>query len=115
VTTPPSPQVPDGVRIASTLSWIVGIVTILVALAIGIPALSSTGGFIYLVVGLVAGAAVCVGAVLIRRQQRLGVLVILLAWALPTVYSVLNHQSVRGSLLLFVALLLAAANWKHFR
>jgi hypothetical protein len=115
MTNPPSAPAPSGVRIASTLCWIVGVVTILVTLAIGIPVIASGGGLMYLSVGLVAGVAVCAGAVLIRKQQRLGVLVILLAWALPTVYSVLNHQSVRGSLLLFVALLLAAANWKHFR
>src|SRR5207245_11509065 len=54
-------------------------------------------------------------AVLIRRQRRLGVLVMLLAWALATLVLVLDHQSARGSFLLFVALLFAGATWKHFR
>ena len=111
----PPPLVPAGVRIASTLCWVVGVLTILVALAVGIPALSTPGGFLFLGVNLTAGVAVCVAAVLIRRQLRLGVLVMLLAWALPTVVAVLNHQPVRGSLFLFVALLFAGANWKHFR
>jgi hypothetical protein len=111
----PPPLVPAGVRIASTLCWVVGVLTILVALAIGIPTLSTPGGLLFLGVNLTAGVAVCVAAVLIRRQLRLGVLVMLLAWALPTVVAVLNHQPVRGSLFLFVALLFAGANWKHFR
>lgn len=111
----PAPSAPTGVRIASTLCWIVGVLTILVALAVGIPTLSTSDGVLYLAVGLVSGAAVCVAAVLIRRQRRAGVLIMLLAWALPTVVAVMNHQSVRGPLLLFVALLFAGANWKHFR
>ena len=111
---PPPAQVPTGVRIASTLCWVVGVLTILVSLAIGIPALSSGGGSLFLGVNLIAGAAVCLAAVLIRRQRRLGVLVVLLAWALPTAVAVLSHHSVRGSLLLFIALLFAGANWKHF-
>jgi hypothetical protein len=104
-----------GVRIASTLCWVVGILTILVGLAVGIPALAVPGGALFLAVNLLAGGAVCVAAVLIRRQRRMGVLVMLLAWALPTVVTVLNHQPARGSLFLFVALLFAGANWKHFR
>jgi len=115
MTNPPAAPAPAGVRIASTICWVVGVLTILVTLAIGIPALSSGGGLLFVSVNLVAGAAVCVAAVLIRRQLRLGVLVMLLAWALPTIVSVLNHQSPRGSLLLLVALLFAGANWKHFR
>ena len=106
---------PIGVRIASTLCWIVGILTIVVSVAVGIPAISAGGSPFFVAVNLVAGGAVCLAAVLIRRQRRLGVLVMLLAWALPTLVLVLNHQSARGSFLLFVALLFAGANWKHFR
>jgi len=106
---------PAGVRIASTLCWVVGVLTILVTLAVGIPILSTGAGLQFVAVNLVAGVAVCVAAILIRRQRRLGVLIMLLAWALPTVVAVLGHQPVRGSLFLLVALLFAAANWKHFR
>ena len=120
---PSQPSVPDaatrrapvGVRVASTLCWIVGILTILVNVAVGIPAISAGRSLVLVVVNLVAGAAVCVAAFLIRRQRRLGVLVMLLGWALPTVALLLTHQSARGSFLLFVALLFAGANWKHFR
>ena len=109
----PTPA-PAGVRIASTLCWVVGVLTILVTLAVGIPLLSSGGALVFLSVNLVAGLAVCVAAFLIRRQRRLGVLVMLLAWALPTVVALVSHQPVRGSLFLLVALLFAGANWKHF-
>jgi hypothetical protein len=107
--------VPIGVRIASTLCWIVGILTILVNVAVGIPAISAGGSLLFVAVNLVAGGAVCLAALLIRRQRRLGVLVMLLGWALPTLVLLLNHQSARGSFLLFVALVFAVANWKHLR
>jgi hypothetical protein len=113
-TATPTPT-PAGVRIASTLCWIVGVVTILVALATGIPALPASSAVLYLAVNLVAGGAVCVAAVLIRRQRRVGVLVMILAWALPTLVVVLTHGSPQGSFLLFVALLFVGANWKHFK
>lgn len=115
MTSPDPAPAPTGVRIASTLCWIVGVLTIGVALAVGIPAMASAGGALYLTVNLLAGATVCVAAVLIRRQRRLGVLLLVLAWALPTVVALLNHEPARGSLFLFVALLFAGANWKHFR
>ena len=110
-----SAQVPPGVRIASTLCWVVGVLTVLAALAIGIPAISSGAGLLFIAVNVLAGAIVCVAAVQIRRQRRIGVLLMLVAWAIPTAVAVLQHLPVRGSLLLFVALLFAGANWKHFR
>jgi hypothetical protein len=110
-----SAQVPTGVRIASTLCWVVGVLTILAALAIGIPAISSGAGLLFISVNGVAGVIVCVAAVQIRRQRRIGVLLMLVAWAIPTVVALVQHLPVRGSLLLFVALLFAGANWKHFR
>jgi len=114
----PSPQavqVPAGVRIASTLCWVVGVLTILAALAIGIPAISTGAGLLFIAVNLLAGAIVCVAAVQIRRQRKIGVLLMLVAWAIPTVVALVQHLPVRGSLLLFVALLFVGANWKHLR
>jgi hypothetical protein len=108
-------QIPAGVRIASTLCWVVGVLTVLVALAVGIPSLSWSRGPLYLTVYLVAGGAECAAAVFIRRQRRVGVLIMLIAWALPTLLALVNHEPVRGSLLLFIALLFGAANWKHLR
>ena len=111
----PAGQAPAGVRIASTLCWVVGILTILMAFAIGLPAIASGTGLLFIAINVIAGAIVCVAAVQIRRQRRIGVLLMLLAWAIPTVVALVQHQPVRGSLLLFVALLFAGANWKHFR
>ena len=113
--TAPSAQIPAGVRIASTLCWIVGVLTILVAVAIGIPAISSGAGLLFIAVNAGAGVIVCVAAVQIRRQRKLGVLLLVVAWAIPTVVALVQHLSVRGSVLLFVALLFSGANWKHFR
>jgi len=111
----PSQPAPTGVRIASTLCWVVGVLTILAALAIGIPAISSGAGLSFIAVNVIAGAIVCVAAVQIRRQRKIGVLLMLVAWAIPTVVALVQHLPVRGSLLLFVALLFAGANWKHLR
>jgi len=112
----PSPALaPAGIRIASTICWVVGMLTMLVTIAIGIPTLAVPGARLFFVVNIVAGAAVCGAAVLIRRQRRLGVLIMVLAWAVPTLVTVLNHQTPRGSLLLLVGLLFVGANWKHFR
>jgi len=123
--TSPQPQAPDatptlaptGVRVASTLCWLVGILTILIVMAAGIPALASPAGSVLpLAINLVAGLAVCAGAVLIRRQRRSGVLIVVLAWAAPTVFALANHETPKGgSFLLFAAMLLSFANWKHLR
>jgi hypothetical protein len=104
---------PTGIRVASTLCWVVGVLTILAALAVGIPAYTQQGTIVPLAPTAVAGIGVCVAAVLVRRQRKLGVLFLVLAWAVPTAVNVLNHQSVRGNFLLFAALLLALANWKN--
>jgi hypothetical protein len=108
--------VPAGIRIASTLCWIVGVFTILGAFAIGIPAVTGFNtSLVPLVLNVIAGIAVCAAAYLVWKRRRLGVLVMLFAWALPTAFAVLNHQPARGNLLLFGAMLLLAANWKNLR
>jgi hypothetical protein len=109
------PAVPAGVRIASTLAWVVGVLTIVGAVAIGVPAL--TGFDVTLVpfiVNLLAGIGVCAAAYLVRKQRRVGALLVVLAWALPTIMSLLSHQTPRGgNFLLFAAMLMLLANWKH--
>ena len=63
-----------GVRIAATLSGLVGVLSILTAAAVGIPALGGADGSIQpLAVGLVAGAGACVAALLLWRRKRAGV------------------------------------------
>ena len=69
----------------------------------------------FIAVNVGAALIVCIAAIQIRRQRKLGVVLMLLAWVIPTILAVVQHRSVRGSLLLFLALLFAGANWKHFR
>src|SRR5687767_12458589 len=112
---PLTPPVPTGVRIASALCWVAGVLTILGALSIGIPAIGDGDGIAFIAVNVLSGGLVCAAAVFIRRQRKLGILLLVIAWAIPTVTALLQGLPVQGSLILFVALLLAAANWKHFR
>jgi len=109
----PSALVPTGVRIASTMCWVVGILTILIAVAIAIPDISSGAGLPFLAANLLAGAIACAAAVLIRRQWKVGVLFMLLAWGMPAVVGFLEGREASGPFLLFLALLFAGANWKH--
>ena len=106
-------RVPSGIRIASTLCWIVGLLTLL--LAIGTPELAEpVGGIGPLLLNCAVGLTVCGAAILIRRQRRLGVLVLVLAWAAPPVAALANGQAPHGGpMLVIIALLLAGANWKH--
>ena len=123
MTTPTQPQstastsgpIPAGIRIASILCWIVGVLTVLVSLAIGIPAISSGAGLLFVAVNGLAGVIACSAGIQIRRQRRIGVLLMVLAWAVPTTVALLQRLPATGSLQLFVALVLAGANWKHLR
>ncbi|HKA59722.1 MAG TPA: hypothetical protein VKD28_13970 [Gemmatimonadales bacterium] len=112
---PSAAEIPSGIRAASTVCWIVGIITILVALALGIPAIATGDGLLFIAVNGLAGLVVCLAAVQIRRQRKIGVLLMVVAWAIPTIVALVQHLPVRGSLLLFLALVLTGANWKHFR
>ena len=115
--TPAPTPLPIGIRVASTLCWIVGILTILGAFAIGIPGLTGfDASLVPLVITVIAGVGVCVAAYLVRRQRRVGVLLVVFAWALPTVVSLLTHETPRGgNFLLFAAMLVLLANWKNLR
>ena len=109
-------QRPTGIRVASTLCWVVGVLTVLTAVAVGIPVAASGGPAWPLIVNVTAGGLIIVGAVFVRKQRRLGALFVALAWALPTGATLLAGQTPRGGpLLLIIALLLVLANWKHFK
>lgn len=110
----PSPE-PLGIQAASTLCWFVGIVTIATAFLLGLPAATGVFGILLVFVNLVAGVAVCIAGYLIRRRRRLGALVVMSAWALPTVVSLLGGQIPRGNYLLLAAMLMLLPNWKHLR
>jgi hypothetical protein len=106
---------PIGVRIAGTLAGLVGVMTLLSAIAVGLPLLGESGSPLTLVVGSVAGLGAIVAAALIWRAQKLGVLVLALAWAVPTAASLVVGDAASGNILLTASLLLSAANWKVLR
>src|SRR5712671_6229445 len=63
---PGATPLPAGIRIASTLCWIVGILTILGAFAIGIPGVSGfNSSLVPLVINVLAGIGVCAAAYLV--------------------------------------------------
>ena len=97
------------------MCWFVGIATIAMALALRLPAATGAVGILLLFVDLVAGVAVCIAAYLLRQRRRLGALIVISAWALPTVVSLLGGQIPRGNYLLLAAMLMLLPNWKHLR
>src|SRR5439155_18338461 len=112
-TTPPAP-VPGGVRLAAIFCWIVGLHSAGVSLAMGIPSLSAGGSLLLVVANVTAGIIVCVAGFLVWKQRRLGVLLVVLGWAFPTVGALLRHQPTRaGPVLLLIAMLLLFSHWKN--
>jgi hypothetical protein len=104
---------PRGVRIASTLCWVVGILSILAAVAVGIPQIDSVG-VLPMVVNVIAASGVCAAGYLVRKQRKTGAYLIVAAWALPTAISLLDGGGAKpGNVLLFVALVGLVPNWKH--
>src|SRR5258708_24692557 len=106
---------PMGIRIASILCWVVGIFSLVVGLATGVPAAVRDGGrLVLLTINLLTGIGVCVAGYLIWRQRRLGALIIVLAWVLPAVMSFLAGTTVRaGPPLLLLAMLFSLAHSKN--
>jgi len=114
---PATEPVPTGIRVASTLCWLVGILTILVVAAVAIPPVArspqATGFF---AVDIAAGVMVCVAGYLVRQRRKVGALLVVLAWALPTVLGfALGGGPRSGNFLLFVAMIVLLLNWKHLR
>jgi hypothetical protein len=110
----PAPQ-PVGIGVASTLCWIIGIVTILTTLALVLPAATGPVGTLQVIVNLAAGVAVCIAGYLVRHRRRLGALIVVAAWALPTIVAVVNGAFPRGNFLLLAAMLMLLLNWKNLR
>lgn len=62
------------------------------------------------------GVVVCVAGYLVRQRRKVGALLVVAAWALPTLISVLNGGGAKpGSIFLFAAMIGIALNWKHMR
>jgi len=117
LSTPDAPPVPTGVRVASTLCWLVGILSILMAIAVGIPATSGPDATVVpMLVSVAAGIVVCVAGYLVRQRRKVGALLVVAAWALPAVVSLIGGDGAKpGNGLLFAAMIGLFLNWKHLR
>jgi hypothetical protein len=106
-------KIPLPLLVAGGLCAAVGILSLFLALATGIPLLrSAPASWIPLVVNTTVSILMCVAAVLVWKRRRLGVIMIALAWVLPTLLNVLAGQSPRlPSLLMVLALLTLALSW----
>jgi peptidoglycan/LPS O-acetylase OafA/YrhL len=117
MTAPPSitaPQTnPTGIRIASTLCWVVGLITVVFAFALYAAPDDTTSGLVGLLVRLAAGVLVCAAGFLVRRRRKLGAYLVLAAWALPLVWALATHVPARGNFFLLVALVALLVNWQH--
>ncbi len=112
---PPDAQrkIPLPLLVAGGLCAAVGILSFFVALAVGIPPLrTAPASWISLVVNTTASILMCVAAVLAWKRRKLAVVMIALAWFLPTLTNLLAGQSPRlPSLLMVLALLTLALSW----
>jgi hypothetical protein len=107
---------PTGIRVASTICWVIAFITLCVAIAVYLPALDHTTDSL-VVFGSAMAAAIMVGgaAILVRRRRKTGAYLVILAWALPTILSLATGGGARpGSPLLFAAMIGLLINWKHF-
>ncbi len=109
--------VPRGIRIASTLCYFVGGLTILITVALAIPVLAQPNPPLLLLgANLFGGALACAAGYLVRAQSRIGGFLVVLAWAFPSVVLLLSHEEVRaGPLFLLIAMIYTLTNWKHLR
>jgi hypothetical protein len=113
----PANEIPVGIRIASVLVWVAGVVTILVALATDGATLSGPDPqWGSLILAIIIGGAVCWAGYLIRRQRRIGVLVLAIAWAIPNGLLLLVGETPNGGpVTVIIAFILVAFNWKHLK
>jgi hypothetical protein len=108
---------PFGLRIAAILLAAVGFYGLLGALGVSIPLLTShRGPWLPLVLDPVGDLLICVAAVLIWLRRRVGVLVLVGGWLLPTAANLYAGRPVqRPGVLMMLALLMVAANVRRLR
>jgi len=106
---------PLGLRVAAGLCAVVGLLSIVGAIALSEPLSDATTlGWFVLISNLLAALLMCAAAVQTWRRRKTGTLFVVLAWALPTTTSLLVGVSPRGpSLLMLLALITLASNWRE--
>src|SRR4051812_34832177 len=79
---------PMGIRIASILCWLVGLITFGVAVALYLPAANHTPEILAAtLVTVIVAIFVCVAAVLVQQRRKLGAYLVVGAWGLPLVWA----------------------------
>ena len=108
-TLPPMP-----LRVAATLCLVIGLLSLVAAIAVSVPlARSPDGSWLPLALNVLPAVLVLIAAGFIWRRRKLGVLLLVLGWAVPTGFALLGGGVPRGpSILLVVVLLTLASNWK---
>jgi hypothetical protein len=111
---PVTTRPPTGIRIASTICWVVGVMTLGVAVAVYVPPVNHTPeGLSAFLIMMATGTAVCAAAYLVRKRKKLGAYLVVAAWAFPLVWALGVGAPVRGNLLLLIAMLALLANWRY--
>ena len=113
-TTPSSTAFPLGLRVAAGLCLAVGLPSLLFALALGWSAGDATAFGLFVLGSNLLALMMCAAAVQSWRRRKSSLLLVMLAWALPTATSLMVGASPRGpSVLMLLALITLAANWQE--
>ena len=112
-----SDRVPFPLRVAATLAAVVGVVTTFAAVAGGLAVPPAPRySVVTMTVGIIAGLTLCVGAVLVFAQRRLGAFIVVAACVLPTVVGLFTTGRLHPpALLLVLATITVLANWRLLR
>ncbi len=110
------PLLPLRLRAAAVLCIIAGGLTIVFSIRVWYWATVSPQAVMALALRLLPGMAACLGAAFLWRQQRLGLLLVVPAWACPALVARITHEHPNASsLLLFGGLLFAATSWRYLQ
>ena len=123
MTAPPAPAAPlqdiaQGLKIASTLSWVMGAITLAIGLAVGIPAASASGqGLVPAGLVALAGLALCYAGYGLRKAQVPAAIAALAASGGYIAFQLLTTGGKMAIALWFhlAIIALVAGNWKHLR
>ncbi len=101
-------QVKLNLKIASIISWILGILNVFGSISIGIPAFEMSKPIIFPIFILIVGIGLCVAGYGLRKKQKY-------AGIIAVIFSILSFGStpVIGLILGVLILILTIINWKE--